>query len=152
MGRLWTSIFTPLLALAVFLLGSPAAHAFGSEVLGCAFDSAAWTANSCEGGGDSSVYNTAIHFSPHNLSGTYTKRWTVTNQSGGAVPNCSSSITFNCISSGCTTTTVCDLLVHSNIQHTNTYYASLRLTQSGQTRTITASALVDLDGTICIQC
>jgi hypothetical protein len=150
MRRSWSMILTPMVALAVFLLGSPAAHAFGSEVLGCAFDSAAWTASSCAGGGDV-TFNDTVHFSPHNISGTYTMRWTVTNSAGTAVPSCSSSVTYNCVSRGCTTTSVCDLIVHSNIQHSNTYFASLRLTQSGQTRTISAQALVYADGS-CINC
>ena len=117
----------------------------GNEVLGCAFDAGPWTANSCNIGGTLGDIDVA-HFVPHNLSGTYTKSWTVTGPSGTALSNCSSTVTYNCISGGCTSTsTTCDITVRT-AKNDHTYTASLKLTQSGVTKTISASAVVYGDG------
>jgi hypothetical protein len=150
--KLWMALCTSVLTVACFLIGSPAAQALGSEVLGCSFDSGAWYANTCEGGGVIGV-NNALHFSPHNMSGTYSMTWTVTNSSGSAVPNCSSTQTINCISSGCTvTSTTCNLVVHSFKASDTFYTASLKLVQSGLTRTITATAIVNQTAGGCTTC
>jgi hypothetical protein len=117
----------------------------GSEVLGCAFDSGPWTANSCNIFGTSGDIDVA-HFVPYNLSGTYTMRWTVTGPSGSALSNCSSTVTYNCISGGCTSTsTTCDVNTRAG-KNDHIYTASLKLTQSGVTKTISASAVVYGDG------
>jgi hypothetical protein len=142
MRKLFGSAFTCVLAVALLVVGSPAANAFGSEVLGCAFDSGAWTAGSCEGGGDQGViYN--VQFSAHNLSGTYSMKWTVTNQGGNLLPQCTTG-SWNCIESGCTSTsTTCTVATKAQPLYPFTFTASLKLTQSGQTRTIAAGARVD---------
>ena len=117
----------------------------GNEILGCAFDTGPWTANSCNIGGTLGDIDVA-HFVPHNLSGTYTMSWTVTGPSGTALSNCSSTVTYNCISGGCTSTsTTCDITVRT-AKNDHTYTASLKLTQSGVTKTISASAVVYGDG------
>jgi hypothetical protein len=139
MRKLWAMVLAPLLTLAFFVVGSPAANAFGSEVLGCAFDSGAWTANSCTGGGDGWV--SVIHYSPHNLSGAYSTSWTVTGPSAAVTGNCSTT-PVPCIYSGCTaSSTTCDIKARSQTT-IKTYTASLSLTQSGLTRTIQAQASV----------
>jgi len=143
MRKLYAAAVALLVALACFIVASPPASAFGSEVLGCSFDSSAWTANSCEDGGDGLPH--VVHFSAHNLSGTYTMSWTA------SVSNCSSTLTINCVSAGCTSTsTTCDLKVHDG-HAIKTFTVNLKLTQSGQTRTISASAVVDPNND-CIRC
>ena len=144
MRKLWAAVLTPVLALAFFVVGSPAANAFGSEVLGCAVTRLtstyqSWTANYCEGGGDPGYF--VIHYSPHNLSGTYSTSWTVTRSTGAVLTSCSSSA-VPCIYSGCTLSSLtCD--VKDSSGYTNkTYTASLRLTQSGLTRTIQAQGVI----------
>jgi hypothetical protein len=69
MRKFWTGALAPVFALAVFMLGTPAANAFGTEVLGCTYGSASWTANSCSGAFDLAT------FSPSNLSGAYSYSW-----------------------------------------------------------------------------
>ena len=148
MRKLWASALTPVLALAFHVIGSPAAHAFGSpaanafgnEVLGCSVNTAAWTANYCEGGGDPGYY--VVHFSPRNLSGAYSTRWTVIGPAGTAITGNCSTTTYPCISSGCTVSSLtCDIRDTSGYVN-KTYTASLRLTQSGLTRTIKAQGLI----------
>ena len=121
----------------------------GNEILGCAFDSSAWTANSCALSGTLGDIDVA-HFVPHNLSGSYTMSWTVTGPSG-ALSNCSTG--YNCISAGCTSTsTTCDITVRTGLND-HTYTATLKLTQSGVTKTISASAIVYGDNsTSCPKC
>jgi hypothetical protein len=138
--KLWIAISTSVLALAFFLVGSPAAHALGSEVLGCAFDSGAWTANACDGGGISGVNNT-VHFAAHNLTGTYSMTWTVMKPGGVTASNCLPGY-VDCISSGCTaTSTTCDIRVHSG-NFDRTFTTTLKMTQSGWVKTLQAQALV----------
>jgi hypothetical protein len=45
--------------MAFFLVGSPAANAFGSEVLGCAWNGGTWIANNCGGGVDNLTFFSA---------------------------------------------------------------------------------------------
>jgi hypothetical protein len=92
-----------VLAVTCFLVRSPAANAFGAEVLGCSWNGGAWIANDC-GYGDGDVT-----FSAHNLSGS-----------------------------------------HSYPLHDKLITASLRPTQSGQSRTVTATATAA--GTKCYKC
>ncbi|HJQ03364.1 MAG TPA: Ig domain-containing protein [Jatrophihabitans sp.] len=125
----------------------------GNEVLGCGFDSGPWTANSCNISGTLGDIDVA-NFVPHNLSGTYTMSWTVTGPSGTALSNCSSTVTYNCLSGGCTSTsTYCNVTVRTG-KNDHTYNASLKLTQSGVTKTISASAVVygDSSGNPCPLC
>lgn len=138
MRRFWALALTSIFALALFVLGTPAANAFGAEVLGCKFGSASsWTANSCSG-------SYGVTFSPSNLSGTYTFGWTVT-QNGTPITNmCSSGTGGACIDSGCTaTSSTCTVYPQASLYSTETAVATLVLTQSGQSRTIQATATVD---------
>jgi hypothetical protein len=143
MRKLWAVILTPVLALAFFIVGNPAANAFGSEVLGCVVQSSStWTANSCYGGGGR-LDNLGIQYSPHNLSGTYSKQWTVTDPSGATITSpCSSTQPSYCISSGCTTSSTTCNIVGKVGSSDRRFTATLRLTQSGLTRTIQAVAVI----------
>ena len=134
MRKFWTLVLTPVLALAFFLVESPAAHAFGSEVLGCSWNGGTWVANNC-GASDG-----ALAFSPHNLSGSYSYGWTVTYGATTVTTPCSSGIE-PCIQSGCTATSSSCTVYADNPYplHSKVITASLVLTQSGQQRTITAS-------------
>jgi hypothetical protein len=142
MRRIFKLAFTCVIALTLLILGNPAANAFGSEVLGCAFGSSAWTAGACEGGGDQGViYN--VQFSAHNLSGTYSMQWTVKNEATLITAQCSTG-SWNCIQSGCTSTSAtCTIATKAQPLYSHRLSASLQLTQSGQTRTINAVATVD---------
>jgi hypothetical protein len=133
MRRFWTLLLTPVLALAFFMVASPAANAFGGEVLGCSWGSSAWVANNCGGGYD------LVTFSAHNLSGTYSYSWTIKNDFGSTINACNG-VTFPCLYSGCTTTSSSCTLNAYGPTHDRVYTASLQLTQSGQSRTITAQA------------
>jgi hypothetical protein len=147
MRRSWALLLTPVLAMFFFVFGSPSANAFGSEVLGCAFDNSAWSANSCSGGGDFGNGIYVIHFTPHNMSGTYSTSWTVFNNTSGTfvTGSCGGTSVTNCIWSGCTASaTTCDLGAGEGARD-RTYTVTLTLTQSGQTRSIQASALVHKD-------
>ncbi|HEX8095913.1 hypothetical protein [Jatrophihabitans sp.] len=76
-------------ALAFFIVGSPPANAFGSEVLGCSV-SFSWTAGSCTSyAGLSAGQTLYTNFEPHNLSGTYTTSWAVTGPAGAITATCS---------------------------------------------------------------
>lgn len=138
MRKVWTLVLTAVFALGAFVLGTPAANAFGTEVLGCTFStSSAWTANSCSGSyGDPT-------FSPSNLSGDYTYSWSVT-QYGNPVTNaCGSGTAGTCIYSGCTSTSsTCSVDIAGSLYSEVTVVTSLVLTQAGQSRTIQASATV----------
>lgn len=143
MRKLLIAAFAHVLALAFLVVGSAPAHAFGSEVLGCWVDGSAggWTANSCVG--DVNTPPPTIHFSPQNLSGSYSTSWTLIQNTHPITANCSSTTTTNCIVSGCTvSSTTCDVRAQSGGKATHTYTASLRLTQSGRSRTIQAQATV----------
>jgi hypothetical protein len=135
MCRFRTLLLAPLLALALLLVGIPSANAFGGEVLGCAWNGGSWTANNC-GGSDGT-----LTFSAHNLSGSYSYSWTVTYGPSTVTTPCTSGIE-PCIQSGCTaTSSSCTVFADNPYPlHDKVITASLRLTQSGQSRTITASA------------
>lgn len=156
MRKLWALALTHVLALAFFVLGSAPAHAFGSEVLGCQVSQAGlpaptWTANSCGIGRTSDDYYW-ITYSPHNLSGTYSYQWTLSRLGGtGTITTtCTTSPTSACIDSGCTTTSSICVLKVLNPPSDRTYVASLRLTQSGLSRTIQAQALITGDPVTCL--
>jgi hypothetical protein len=142
MRRLWTLLVTPLLALAVFLVGNPAANAFGSEVLGCAWDGGSWIANNCGSG------TAEVTFSAHNLSGSSTYSWTLT--IGGSTFSNSCAGVTPCIVSGCTATSSSCTVADDEFVHSRVLTASLQLTQAGHSRTITATATFLVDG--CLRC
>ena len=143
MRKLWAAVLAPVLALAFFVVGSPAANAFGSEVLGCHVNDGTWTANSCVGGGLNTGDLNSIFFDPHNLSGTYAMQWTVNNPDGGTITmTCGTSIIGPCIARGCTSTSTTCFIRARNRAVDKTFTATLRLTQSGQSRTIQASATI----------
>lgn len=142
MRKLWTLATATVMAIAFFIAGSPAANAWGTEVLGCNWGSG-WIANYCGGGGWEPVT-----FSPHNLSGTYSYNWTITVTAGSTtstVTNQCNAITYPCIQSGCTATSSTCTINTAGGLHDTTLTASLRLTQSGQSRTIQASATIYAD-------
>jgi hypothetical protein len=124
MRRFWTLLLTPVLTLAFFMAGSPAANAFGAEVLGCSWGSGPWIANDC-GGGDG-----LVTFSAHYLSGSYSYSWTL-NRSVTIISGC------NATSSTCTVDPPVLGLKPGLLR------ATLTLTQSGQSRTISAVAELD---------
>jgi hypothetical protein len=72
MRKLLTAVSALVAALAFFVVGSPSANAFGSEVLGC--DAGlGWTANSCSDlGSQPNGTVIIVDFSAANTSGTYT--------------------------------------------------------------------------------
>jgi hypothetical protein len=147
MRRFWSLLLTPVLTVAFFLAGSPAANAFGSEVLGCAWNARAWTANNCG-------YGTGtITFSPVNLSGSYSYSWTVTYGGSVVTTPCSSGIE-PCILSGCTATSSSCAVYADNPYplKDRVITASLQLTQSGQSRTITASGTAKSSTPTCPTC
>lgn len=147
MRRFVTFLLSPVLALAFFLAGSPAANAFGSEVLGCAWNGGPWIANNC----GSNNYN--LTFSARNLSGSYSYSWTVKYASSTLTTPCGSGID-PCILSGCTATSSSCTIYADNPWPAGdkVVTASLRLTQSGQSRTITASATNDSFTPACPTC
>lgn len=145
MRKLWAAVLTPVLALAFLVVGSPAAHAFGSEVLGCAVNPVtttynSWTANYCEGGGDPGYF--VIRYSPQNLSGTYSTSWTVTGPTGAALGTCGTTAT-PCIRSGCTVSSITCEVKDSSGYSNKAFTATLSLTQSGLTRTVQAQGVID---------
>jgi hypothetical protein len=148
MRKLLTAVFALVAALAFFVVGSPSANAFGSEVLGC--DAGlGWTANSCSDlGSQSNGTFISVDFSAANTSGTYATSWVV-KFAGGVPITQACSIYYNnapCISSpnsgSCgAASTWCQIVVR--VGSTNkTLTAALTLTQSGRTRTITAAATI----------
>ena len=141
MRKLWASALALVSAVAFLVVGSPPASAFGSEVLGCAVDSAAWTANSCSGQG---VYHhvSVIHYVPHNLSGSYTKSWLIAYGSYTVTEACGTGV-YPCISSGCTaSSTTCDVQYMTAGAADRVLTGLLTLTQAGQTRSYQANATI----------
>ncbi|MEO6500365.1 MAG: hypothetical protein ABIQ09_00460 [Jatrophihabitantaceae bacterium] len=136
MRKFWSLALASVLALATFFLVSPAANAFGAEVLGCKYGTTSWTANSCGPGLG------VVTFSPNNLSGDYSYGWTITEGVPITTP-CSSTSGAPCISAGCTTTSsTCAVKVQPSQAAQRRIVASLVLYQSGQSRTIQATAIV----------
>jgi hypothetical protein len=129
--KAWSLALTPLAALAVSVALTTPARAFGAEVLGCDAGGG-WTANTCSGQGlnaDITVGYIDIDYAVHNLSGTYAYAWTKP--------------TNATIYSGCTaTTSVCDIEVPDGFTTTHYYTVSVKLTQSGQSRTLSATAAI----------
>ena len=150
MRKLLTAVFALVAALASFVVGSPSANAFGSEVLGCYVENPPWLANSCDSAGNEPAYGlTPIYFSPHNTSGTYTTSWYVHNANGVAVTqSCSSNYTNTpCIDYGCSAGSMaCNIAVRVGPTNDKVITAALTLTQSGRTRTITAAATIYAGG------
>ena len=151
MRKMWALALAPLLTFAFLMLGSAPANAFGSEVLGCNNDApyhTGWQADRCYVGGDYYwVGDVArIDFVPHYLSGTYTYAWSVGNQSTSTfypfTRSCTSDTDYNCILTGCTTTTSTCSVAAKVGATSHDVSASLKLTQSGLSRTISATASV----------
>lgn len=144
MRRFWTLLLAPVLAMTFFIVASPAAHAFGAEVLGCSWNGGSWIANNCGGN------NGLVTFSARNLSGSYSYSWTLKVNSS-TISNGCNGVSEPCIYSGCTTTSsTCTVSTYGAL-HDRVLTASLRLTQSGQSRTITAQA-TSLADPACIKC
>jgi len=143
MRKLLAAAFALVAALAFFVVGSPSASAFGSEVLGC--DAGlGWTANSCSDLGSLS-YNTPIEidFSVHNTSGSYSTSWTVTGPAGSITQSCNAFLSNKpCISRGCTASWLACSIYTSVGFHDKTFTASVTLIQSGQARTLSAQAFI----------
>jgi hypothetical protein len=133
MRKLWTLLLTPILVLAFCLVSAPNANAFGSEVLGCDWGTG-WVANNCGGGSGTLV------FSAHNLSGSYSYSWTIKNDLGNSYGPCTGATP--CITSGCTATSSTCTLAAEGPLHDRVVTATLTLTQSGLSRTITAQATI----------
>lgn len=88
-------------------------------------------------------YNTVslIHFEPHNLTGSYATSWTVTAAGGTVITTrCSGTTGYPCIYSGCTASSLSCEVEAKTYTNDRMFYAYLQLTQSGQTRTISAQA------------
>jgi hypothetical protein len=141
----WALVLAPLLAVGFLTVASGPANAFGSEVLGCGVDGG-WTAHFCEGGGSTEFGELySITFAAHNLSGTYSYAWTIQKNTYTSITTpCSSTTTYNCIESGCTaTSSTCVVGARQGGLSAQVFAATLRLTQSGQSTTIDASAQID---------
>ena len=145
MRRLWAAALAPALGLAFVVMASGPADAFGSEVLGCWFTPQTWTAGSCTG-------QTQAIYSVHNLSGTYSYAWTFTMKGTPlALSSCAPPNGGACIASGCTaTSSTCTVNDSPLVDRTIT--ATVRLTQSGLSRSISASATFQPDGGTCGGC
>ena len=140
MRRFWiTTLVTALVGLFLAFT-APSANAFGSEVLGCGFGSnPTWTANQC-GGNDGAFW---VTFSPHYLSGSYSYHWSITDGYGAPITRACTGLPAtdqDCLYSGCTATSSTCTITLEDQASTLVYTASLTLTQSGQSRTITAAA------------
>ena len=85
MRKLWTAALALVSALAFFMVASPSASAFGSELLGC--DAGGfWSADTCYSTGTQDTYALMlVNFEAHNTSGTYSTSWAVTNGAGVAI-------------------------------------------------------------------
>jgi hypothetical protein len=145
MRKLLTAAIALISALAFLVVASPSASAFGSEVLGCHFDSDAWSAGPCYIDGPQSTL-TYLHFEPHNTSGSYLHSWSLINQNGAAVTqSCDSTISsVPCIYSGCTTSTPLACVVANRIgANDHSITATLYLAQAGQAENVTAKAYID---------
>ncbi|MEO6501852.1 MAG: hypothetical protein ABIQ09_08060 [Jatrophihabitantaceae bacterium] len=140
MRKLWTAALAFVSALAFFIVGSPSANAFGSEVLGCSV-SFGWTAGSCTSyAGLSAGQTLYVNFEPHNLSGAYTTSWDITGPGGAVTGSCSTGSYGTCIYSGCTAGSLSCRLRTQVAGDPYAITAALRLTQSGKTRTVSAVA------------
>jgi hypothetical protein len=155
MRKLLTAVSALVAALAFFVVGSPSANAFGSEVLGC--DAGGyWSANSCQASELPNYHLVTVDFSPHNTSGTYTTSWSVTNKNGAAVTQSCYANYGNtpCIEPGsCAAGSMaCTIVVRVGPTNDKVFTAALTLTQSGQTRTITAAVTIPAGSGPCNTC
>jgi hypothetical protein len=130
---------------------------------GCYSDAAGspagWESPQCAVGGayDSVGDLEDVDFVPHNLSGTYSFVWTVGIQGATTFTPitraCASDTDYNCIASGCTATTAastsCDVVAKVGATR-KMFSATLKLTQLGQSRSITAYADI-VPASICCQ-
>ncbi|MEO7260851.1 MAG: hypothetical protein ABI047_06295 [Jatrophihabitantaceae bacterium] len=139
MRKLWTAALAFVSALAFFIVGSPSANAFGGEVLGCSV-SFGWTADSCTSyAGLSAGQTLYVNFEPQNLSGAYTSSWAITGPGGAVTGSCSTG-SFTCIFTGCTAGSLSCQVRTKVSSGPYAITAALTLTQSGQTRTVSAVA------------
>ncbi|HST47426.1 hypothetical protein [Jatrophihabitans sp.] len=144
MRKLLTAVSALVAALAFFVVGSPSANAFGSEVLGCDAGGA-WSANSCESSALPAYHLVTVNFSPHNTSGTYSTSWYVHNANGVAITQSCYANYGNtpCFNGSCPAGSMqCSIVVRVGPTNDKVFTAALTLTQSGQTRTITAAATI----------
>jgi hypothetical protein len=143
MRKLWAAALALVSALAFLIVSSPAANAFGSEVLGCNAGPG-WSTPTCSSYG-LEHYGTpaSIGFSTQNTSGTYTTSWALTGGGGASITQkCSSTSNLPCISSGCTTSSL-DCVIAWNVGwKDHIVNATLTLIQSGHGRTLTAQATI----------
>jgi hypothetical protein len=146
MRKLLTAVFALVAALAFFMVGNPSANAFGSEVLDCDAGGV-FLPNSCASTGTQANYTLMlVNFSPENTSGTYSTSWAVTNQAGTAITQ-SCTVTYGNASGSMW----CQIAVRVGANDKN-YTAALTLTQSGQTRTVTATATIQAGTGSCPRC
>lgn len=142
MRKIWAAALALVSALAVLIVGNPPANAFGSEVLGCSLGYG-WTANSCSSyAGLEYGHPVFANFSAQNLSGTYAMSWTITTGTGAVVTQSCTAYNSLCIQSGCTASSSACQIKWSVGSQDRTLTAALTLTQSGQTRTVTARATI----------
>jgi hypothetical protein len=142
MRKLCTAALALVSALAFFVIGSPPANAFGGEVLGCS-SGFGWTANSCHSSAAlSSGTLLLVAFDTHNTSGTYTTSWTFTPALNGTCSSTFSNVPCVYPGGGCTAGSLSCQIATRVTTYIQTFTAALRLTQAGQTRTVTATATV----------
>ncbi|HST49733.1 hypothetical protein [Jatrophihabitans sp.] len=141
MRKLWAAALALLSALFFLVVASPPASAFGSEVLGCSAG-LGWTANTCSSAASRYVGDPLyVTFSPANTSGTYGTSWTVIDDGVLVTTKCVSINNVACISSGCTAGSMsCQVFDRVGAGYYITAY--LTLTQSGQSRTVSAQAYI----------
>ncbi|HJQ00334.1 MAG TPA: hypothetical protein VJ851_01930 [Jatrophihabitans sp.] len=118
-----------------------------------------WSANSCISTGTQATYTVMlVNFSPENTSGTYTTSWAVHNANGVAVTQ-SCTVTYGntpCIpspnSGSCAAGSMwCQIAVRVG-PNDKAFTAALTLTQSGRTRTISATATIQAGTGACNKC
>ena len=133
------------------VLSSPTANALGSEVLGCGFaPNYTWSANQCTGN-DSTAW---VQFSAHYLSGAYSYQWSITDGYGAPITRTCTGLPATdqgCLYSGCTASSSTCTVTLEDQPSVLIYTASLRLTQSGQSRTIQAAATANPEKEPCHQ-
>lgn len=140
MRKLWTAALALVSALAFFVVGSPSANAFGGEVLGCSV-SFSWTAGSCTSyAGLSAGQTLFVNYEPRDLSGAYTTSWAITGPSGAVTASCTTNTYSTCVYSGCTAGSLACQVRTKVGAEPYAITAALTLTQSGQTRTVSAVA------------
>jgi hypothetical protein len=150
MRKLWTAVLALVTALAFLIVGSPPASALGGEVLGCSVDFD-WTAGSCQGIRHNSGTLNLVDFQVRNTSGTYGSSWSITIGTTPVTTTCVSTFASTpCLAGGseCTAGSL-SCQVYARVGDGNqTFVATVVLSQSGQSETLTATATVkgSLDG------